>query len=658
MGEFNFQDKNLTWTRSDDGLLVPLVHTHRECDSGDGFQVRNQAAKLCELALKHNLIQQVDQITHGKEILDLIFSNNEDLASSVSVEDWPCFTDHSIVTAVVSYKLEKEKESEDSHLLESGRRLKKLNFTKAPWTEIQVELRKLDWTPTVELAKDSPIAAHNWFMEHLLPLLENLVPVKGPKRRGRNRMERRRNLLWRKLSKIQRRIQSSSSLSKLTKLVQDKWDLEVQLKSEYATLNRKDEEKALLNMKENPKSFFGFAKARQKTRSRIGPFLDPSNGQPNPDPDFAASILSDQYKSVFVQPRPEWLVDNVRDFFATGGDGPDLSDVKFSESDIELACLELNPSSAPGADGVPASLLKTCRKELSKPLLILWRASLDQGLIPPDLLLVLVSPVHKGGSRGSPKNYRPVALTSHLIKVFERVIRKVLVCHLEKHGHLPDSQHGFRAFRSTLTQLLSYWDTILEDMEIGKGVDVIYTDFSKAFDTVETGVLLHELKVCGVSGKVGCWLASFLDPKTRQQAVTVDGRVSLLEHVLSGVPQGTVLGPVLFLVHIRNIAKDLSDGTTASSFADDTRVQRGVSSPGDCSALQADLQQIYSWADQVNMKFNSTKFECMRYWSDIDKAPQYQYLAPNMLPIEVKTNLRDLGVQLSGVEGEQSCSPC
>ena len=371
------------------------------------------------------------------------------------------------------------------------------------------------------------------------------------------------------------------------------------------------------------------------------------SGQPNSSPDFAAKVLSDQYKSVFVNPRPEWLIDDVKDFFTTDIDGSSLSDLKFSEVDIELACQELSTSSAPGADGLPASLHKTCRNELSKPLHILWRSSMNHGLVPPDLLLVMVSPVHKGGSRGSPKNYRPVALTSHLTKVFERVVRKVLVGYLEEHGLLRDSQHGFRAFRSTLTQLLTYWDTILDDMEQGKGVDVIYTDFSKAFDKVETGVLLHELKECGVSGKIGCWLSSFLDPKTRQQAVVVDGRVSKLEPVLSGVPQGTVLGPVLFLVHIRNISKELSAGTTASSFADDTRVQRGIRSHQDCSHLQADLQLVYSWAERVNMTFNSDKFECMRYWSDPAKAPPFQYLGPDDQPIEVKSDLRDLGVRLS-----------
>ena len=106
--------------------------------------------------------------------------------------------------------------------------------------------------------------------------------------------------------------------------------------------------------------------------------------------------------------------------------------------------------------------------------------------------------------------------------------------------------------------------------------------------------------------------------------------MSFLEPVLSGVPQGTVLGPVLFLVHIRNISRNLSVGTTASSFADDTRVQRGISSQDDCSTLQADLQLIYSWADKVNMTFNSDKFECMRYWADPEVAPSFQYHGPGL----------------------------
>ena len=186
-------------------------------------------------------------------------------------------------------------------------------------------------------------------------------------------------------------------------MLQDKWDLEVQLKSQYSSLNIRNEEQAVLHIKENPKSFLSYARNRQKTRARIGPFVDLATGQPNPSPDFAAQLLSDQYISVFVKPRPEWLVNNVDDFFNTENQGPALSDINFSELDIEVACQELKSSSAPGADGLPAAFLKTCRKELRKPIFVLWRSSLDHGLIPPDLLLVLVCPVHKGGSRGSAK---------------------------------------------------------------------------------------------------------------------------------------------------------------------------------------------------------------------------------------------------------------
>ena len=159
-------------------------------------------------------------------------------------------------------------------------------------------------------------------------------------------------------------------------------------------------------------------------------------------------------------------------------------------------------------------------------------------------------------------------------------------------------------------------------------------------------MLLKKLKNCGVRGKIGCWIAAFLDPSVRKQAVGVEGRLSDLLPVLSGVPQGTVLGPILFLIHLLGISDNLSDGTQSSSFADDTRLSRGIGDSNDCDTLQADLDSVYSWAEDSGMVFNAKKFELLRFWPS-EEAPVYQYSAPDGSPIEEKSSLRDLGVRVS-----------
>ena len=146
---------------------------------------------------------------------------------------------------------------------------------------------------------------------------------------------------------------------------------------------------------------------------------------------------------------------------------------------------------------------------------------------------------------------------------------------------------------------------------------------------------------------MGHWLASFLDPSIRKQSVGVDGRLSPLVPVISGVPQGTVLGPCLFLVHLMGISSNISPGTSASSFADDTRLLRGIADESDCEMLQDDLDKVYTWAEEIGMMFNAGKFELLRFWLDRDSAPDILYMAPDGGPIEEKESLRELGVQVS-----------
>ena len=173
----------------------------------------------------------------------------------------------------------------------------------------------------------------------------------------------------------------------------------------------------------------------------------------------------------------------------------------------------------------------------------------------------------------------------------------------------------------------------------------IYLDFSKAFDVVDHGILLHKLKAVGVRGKLGCWLNSFLTGRT--QRVVVDGVASEEAPVTSGVPQGTVLGPLLFLIHISDINNNLSSSVT--SFADDTRVSRIITSYNDVETLQEDLFKIYDWAECNNMRFNKDKFEFVNYrtWGD---TLDVQYTAPEDQPITPVETVRDLGV-ISNCDG-------
>ena len=203
-----------------------------------------------------------------------------------------------------------------------------------------------------KLVKSSPSVAHSWFLAQLLPIMESLVPSKQ-RAMGRNKLHRKRKLLWRKLRKLKLKIQNATSFSKVTRLLQDQQDLETELKLMYSSLSESSEAKVVTGMKDNIKVFFDYAKACQKTKARVGPFLDPVTGQPNEDPDYTAQILSDQYSSVFTSPRPEWSVPSLEELFRVDNSRPTgliLTDVDFYEKDIEYVCSEPYNSSVPGPD--------------------------------------------------------------------------------------------------------------------------------------------------------------------------------------------------------------------------------------------------------------------------------------------------------------------
>ena len=228
----------------------------------------------------------------------------------------------------------------------------------------------------------------------------------------------------------------------------------------------------------------------------------------------------------------------------------------------------------------------------------MWRFSLDNGDIPPLLKTAVICPIIKPGSnRNKPSAYRPVSLTSHIIKVFERIVRKALVDYLQENNLLPEDQHGFISGRSTLSQLLNHIEEAIRAYEEGKATDTVYLDFAKAFDKVDHDILCHKLRKFGITGKVGIWIKEFLTG--RFQKVSANGVLSDAVSVISGVPQGTVLGPIQFIIMISYLGKELVHSIT-SKYADDTKNIAKISNINDAENFQKELDEIiYPWTRQI-----------------------------------------------------------
>ena len=359
-----------------------------------------------------------------------------------------------------------------------------------------------------------------------------------------------------------------------------------------------------------------------------------------------AELLQEQYVSVFSDPAAEKTLP------AESYTGAEISDIPFTKDDIEAAIDEIDRDSATTDHDIPAPILKECKANLSYPIFLIWKNSFHNGIIPEDMKIQSITPIFKKGDKSDPANYRPISLTSHLIKIFERVIRKNLVHHLETNNILSNKQHGFRKGRSCLTHLLKHVDDIIQSLLNGNDHDVIYLDFAKAFDKVDHEILIHKLRQCGVQGKILTWIEQFLT--NRKQFVTIDGFHSTLALVLSGVPQGSVLGPILFLIYINDLQFQLS-GSTAGSFADDTRLSKEISTCEDVSVLQKDLDSVVEWASQNNMVLHENKFEYLAYRTSFGKileefpftAQWVQYHTPSGQNITPASSVKDLGVHLS-----------
>ena len=353
-------------------------------------------------------------------------------------------------------------------------------------------------------------------------------------------------------------------------------------------------------VKENPKMFWQYVNSKRKTRPGVGTLNDESGNEVITDTE-KAELLNKYFSSVFTK-------ENLEELPPT--ENPKHPPFKFSEiteDEILKKLKQLKPNKSPGPDSLYPKVLKEIHSEIAKPLTILFNLSISSQQVPASWKDANVIPIFKKGAKNKANNYRPVSLTSVLCKLLESCVKDQLMIYIEQHKIITDEQHGFLPHRSCVTQLLliiNHWTYLLDN---NLPIDTLYLDFSKAFDSVPHERLLIKLHKYGISGDENNWFRSFLS--NRKQRVSISGKFSSWTDVLSGVPQGSVIGPLLFLLFINDLPDIVH--SCVKIFADDTKLYSSIENEGDKNKLQLDLNNAIEWSNKWQLPFNASKCKIM-----------------------------------------------
>ena len=380
----------------------------------------------------------------------------------------------------------------------------------------------------------------------------------------------------------------------------------------------------------NPKRFWSFLKCFKQTK---GMSVLVSGGVDVTDDVGKANLLNRTFAAKFADPDAPF-VPNVP--FSTDAN---LTDFYVSEDTVRRLLQDLVVSKACGPDGLSARILRECANELAVPLCKIFRMSVRKGIFPEQWAEANIVPVHKKGSRKDPNNYRSISLLPLCAKVFEKIVCDQLFQHAQP--YLSSLQHGFiqhRSCSSNLACFLSHGWTAIQDKA---QLDVVYTDFSSAFQSVNHRLLLHKLQeMYGLNGNALKWLTSYLG--RRKQRVVLNGKVSDWVPATSGTPEGGHLSPLLFALFVNDLPCVIS--TNCLMFCDDVKIFHKIISPKDVITLQKDLDAVARWAADWRLKLNASKCKAFKITLR-RKFIDSSYTIDGTKLENVKT-IRDLGVLL------------
>lgn len=573
--------------------------------------------------LESGLTQLVVDPTRNLNVLDLILTTSPVNTSNVIVNECFDLSDHCVVEFCISADIEQ------------GRSTRCPDYKSADFAGMARVLAGYNWDEFFEGILDINIM---WgkFSELLRHLCRRFIPYKKVNENGPrtvypyylNAMLSRKRRLWRNRFEANGMYQYKKYSTKCSKAIK-----RFKLSKERNILDSGDLNK-----------LFAYVNRKRARKGGIGAILDSRGSVVNEDVE-KCEIFASYFGSVFVQD------DNLLPYFRSRAHGHSLDYVFFTPEIVCRYLKQLKPKFSHSPDGIPQGILKNLCEFLCEPLQRIFKFSFDTGSVPDQWRSADVVPVHKKDDCSLPKNYRPVSLTCPCSKVMESIISDAMSGFLLNRGLLSNDQHGFLKKRSTCTQLLGClndWCKIIDD---GGVVETVYIDFAKAFDTVCHNKLIHKMKGYGITGNLLSWHNAFLDCRT--QRVKINKSFSKPFPVLSGVPQGSVLGPLYFLIYINDILEVVPRGVSCKLFADDVKLYSFLPKPDDDNSafLQEGIGTVALWAEKWQLILSQPKCFCVRFGRG---NCNIYHLGQNLLPVVKSCN--DLGVTLaSGLKVKTHC---
>jgi hypothetical protein len=364
------------------------------------------------------------------------------------------------------------------------------------------------------------------------------------------------------------------------------------------------ESKLVKDAKSNPKLLYSYINSKQKTKQHISSLLN-QDGTTCDDGQQIVNILNNQFKSVYEIED----MNNLPSFTSILNVQRSNTKIKCDAKSVETKLSNLDETKTPGYDQVHPHVLKHCAKAFSIPLSIIFQKSFSTGILPKIWKLSNTSPIYKKGGRLHACNYRPVALTSLPCKVGESLVRDTMSLHLITNNLITKEQHGFVPNKSCVTNLLETLDFISDSLNERKPVDLVFTDIEKAFDKMPHNRLYIKLDGYGFDEQTIEWCKSFLTD--RMQRVVIGPNCSEWCEVTSGVPQGSVLGPLLFVIYINDMPSQICNNTKI--YADDTKIFSRIENEQDALNLQTDLDNLTVWNKKWKMILNTNKCKVMHF---------------------------------------------